>query len=100
MKFLIDGEIYDTEDSLFIGTIIENDYDPYDHWSEDLYKASNCNFFIVGSGGCSSKYGQRIKGSNKLIEGEKAILLSTEEASNWLESYLENIRRRYVIFER
>lgn len=97
MKFISKGETYDTEDSKLIGMVTEERYNLY-YYSEELYKASNSNFFLIAKVGYLSECEQCIDDSNKVLEGGRAILLTKEDVNYWMKSYLDNLRIRYKIF--
>lgn len=88
MKKIIGGKKYDTETAKFCGEYTYSNARDFNHFGERLYQKKNCEFFLYGEGGATSKYG-RSCGQNEWCGSEQIIPLSENEARDWAEKYLD-----------
>lgn len=88
MKSIIKGKMYNTETATLVGSY-DNGGTPRDftHFSEDLYRKSNGEYFLYGEGGPLSKYSVPY-GSNGSSGSERITPFTPEEAMNWAEAHL------------
>ena len=87
MKRVIAGKIYDTAESELLHWW-DNDRDDSD-WKaldEDLYRAKDGSYFVVGSGGPATRYRRRA-GGNGWTGGSGIRVLTEDEAMAWLEAH-------------
>lgn len=88
MRKVINGRVYNTATSTFLGEAAYSNRTDFDFWSEELYKNKAGAYFLYGEGGASSKYSRRI-GTNSWAGGEAITPLTEEEAKKWAEEYLD-----------
>ncbi len=87
MKKIIDGVLYNTETSQEIASDhnrFASGVTDFSHWEETLYESKKGNWFLVGSGGPSSKYSRPCQGG---YSGDTDVFtpLTVSEAIEWLE---------------
>lgn len=88
MKKTIKRKTYDTDTATEIGTFHNGaSYTDFNYMYEKLYRSEKGNFFIVGEGGPSSKYGQFLAGGGRTGRGDVFLPLTDEEAYKWLEKH-------------
>ena len=88
MKKIISGKRYDTEKAEFIGSDSYSDSRDSQHWTEELYRKRNGEFFLHGEGGPMTKYAVSC-GQNEWKGGEKIIPLGLNAAREWAEEHLD-----------
>lgn len=88
MYKVIDGKRYNTETAERIAIYSEGG-GPRDfrHWSEELYRKRNGEFFLFGEGGPMSKY-NTYDGNNQWSGGTRIVPITYEQAQKWAEEYL------------
>ncbi len=88
MKKIINKVIYNTEKSEFMASYDNGlGYLDQSHFYEGLYKTKNGTYFINGCGGLRTKYAESIWDRTSGLE--TIILISEDEAIEWLEKYNE-----------
>jgi len=86
MKKIIERKSYNTETAELIGSYENTNNSTDFNWcSEDLYRTKKGQLFIHGSGGANSKYAKTW--GNSSWGSDNIILLSVNEAINWLEKH-------------
>ena len=90
MKKIINGMRFDTEKAIEVGNyctpISKSDFNYCD---VSLYKTPRSGrFFLAGEGGPMTRFGKNW-GDGTRGFGEKTILMSTEQALEWAEQYLD-----------
>lgn len=83
---LIGGKVYDTRTAEFVHWC-ENDYPVEDinYACETLYRTPGGEFFLHGEGGPRTSYARQL-GCSNYSSGEAIVLLTPEEALEWMES--------------
>lgn len=89
MRKIINGKKYDSESAQECG-FWENGENGFDHYREVLYKKRIGEFFLYGTGGCRTKYGESHGGW--LTSGERITPLTETEAKKWSEIHLDGDR--------
>ncbi|MCI5954479.1 MAG: hypothetical protein MRZ49_07915 [Lachnospiraceae bacterium] len=88
MKKIINNKLYNTDTATLIGEY-ENGYSCSDfcHMAEYLYKKRTNEYFLYGTGGPLSKYGERI--GNEMCGGSVIIPLSDKVARAWAMKHMD-----------
>lgn len=87
MKKIIKGKKYDTDTATYLGGYrIGNDRD-FSYVEESLYVKRTGEYFLLGEGGPSSKYAQKVD-DNWWAGGGKIIPMTIEDAKSWAEKHL------------
>lgn len=87
MYRIIDGKRYNTETAECVASYSHGYPRDFEHFSEDLYRKRNGEFFLLGEGGPMSKY-RSYDGNNEWSGGTKLIPLTYEKAQKWAEENL------------
>jgi hypothetical protein len=88
MKAIIDGLQYNTEKAILIGRFEARCYcTDFAYYHEALYKTAKGAYFLAGEGNARSKYA--ISYGDSSGPGSDITPLTSEEAQNWAENYLE-----------
>ena len=85
MKKVIDGSLYNTETARLIASDSYSNPTDFNHWEEELYKTKKNNWFLVGSGGPSSRYSISVDLNSWAGSSGNIVPLSDREAMAWLE---------------
>ena len=88
MKQIINNRRYDTETGELLGSDSYSNKRDFYHWTEELYRKRNGEFFLYGEGGPNTKYAHSV-GLNEWTGGEKIIPLTADAARKWAEEHLE-----------
>ena len=88
MKKVIDGKRYDTDTATLMGSDSYSNTRDFKHWTEELYRKNNGEYFLYGAGGPMTKYAQSV-GQNEWCGGEKIIPLTPDAARKWAEEHLD-----------
>jgi len=100
---IIDGLRYDTETAIEIGSYDHGCYPgsgDFSHWSATLYKTPRSGrFFVYGEGGAMTQFAHSCSDGRSSCGGKNLIPLSSEEAQEWAESYLdaEDIEQHFTV---
>lgn len=88
MRKVINKKVYDTKTAELVAEYY-NGYSQRDfrYLYEGLYRTRKGQFFVHGDGGAMTKYGERV--GNQTSGTETIILLTTEEAYEWLAEHNE-----------
>jgi len=88
MKKVINNAVYDTATARLLGKH-DNGYLPNDfhYFEEELYRTKSGKYFLYGSGGGLSRYGEWHGNSGG--SGEKIMPMSYDEASEWAQENLD-----------
>ena len=83
MQVLIGNKLYDTLQNKQVACR-KNGFESTDpRWQhEDLFLTENNEYFLIGRGGADSDYCHTI--NNQKCSGDKAILLTEQQATEWL----------------
>ena len=87
MKKVINRKRYDTDTATLMGSDSYSNSRDFNHWTEELYRKSNGEYFLYGEGGPLTKYARTV-GQNEWTGGEKIMPLSVEAAKKWAEEHL------------
>ena len=102
MKKIINGLRYDTEKAVEIGNFYTNISMKDFRWMDvTLYKTPRSGrFFLAGEGGPMTRFG-RSNGDGTSGFGSKIIPMTTQEALEWAEQYMEtaDIKKHFDIKE-
>lgn len=87
MKKIINGRLYDTDTAKLIGSW-SNGFSSSDfsYCAKDLYQKKTGEYFLHGSGGALSIYGESY--GNDMCWGEKIIPMTEKEVKEWAEEHL------------
>ena len=88
MKKIINKKMYSTESAECVGSDSYSSQRDFHHWTEELYKKSNGEFFLYGEGGPLSKYCKQV-GLNSWSDGWNIIPMTENEARSWAEKHLD-----------
>lgn len=94
MKKIIDGRRYDSETAIEVGSAdslgkTADSTRDFKYWEATLYKTPRSGrFFLCGEGGPMTRFAQSA-GQNSWSGGSDLIPMSTEEAREWAETYLD-----------
>ncbi len=84
MKAIIDGKRYNTETARVIANYSNGlGSSDFRNVSETLYRTNKGAFFLAGEGGAMTKYAEG--NGNNTWGSEKIIVMTDDEALNWLE---------------
>lgn len=86
MRKIIDGKLYNTETSEYLGSNQEYFRSDFRYYSEELYRTKKGKYFLAGEGNGLSKYSKKY--DDGWGPGEAIILLTEEEAKEWVENHL------------
>jgi len=89
MKFYRDGKCYNTKTAEEVAYHSHGYQNDFHYYEETLYRTEKDAWFLVGEGGPMSKYAKSV-GQNSWGSGSGEIILSKQEALEWLEAYDEN----------
>ena len=84
MKKIIDGRRYDTDTADELASDSYLYPGDHAHYEEALYRTPRGAYFLAGSGGPMSKYGQSC-GPNSWSDGDGIVPLTDSEALRWIE---------------
>ena len=87
MKKIINNKRYDTDTAELLGSDSYSNSRDFRHWTEELYRKRNGEYFLYGEGGPMTKYAQTV-GQNEWSGGEKIIPLTADAAREWAEKHL------------
>ena len=87
MKKVINRKRYDTDTATLMGSDSYSNSRDFKHWTEELYRKSNGEYFLYGEGGPLTKYARTV-GQNEWTGGERIMPLSVEAAKKWAEEHL------------
>lgn len=96
MKKVIDGKRYDTDTAILMGSDKYSNFKDFTHWTEELYRKRNGEYFLYGEGGPMTKYAQTA-GQNEWSGGEKIMPLTPDAARKWAEEHL-SVEKYEAIF--
>lgn len=91
MRKIINGKAYDTDKAKKIAYASNGVAGSFDYCEETLYRKKTGEFFIYGEGGPRSAYA-RVDIDGSICWGKKIVLLSDEEAKEWVE---QNANEKY-----
>ena len=86
MRRIVNGKVYDTETADWIANYEYRHRGDFHWYAEDLYRTKKGTFFLAGEGGGLSKYQVEV-GCRSWCGGSKIIVLTEEEAREWVEKY-------------
>lgn len=87
MKKVINGKLYNTETSKFLGEDSYSNPSDFNYWLESLFQKRTGEFFLYGEGGPMSRYAQTT-GQNEWSGGEQIQPMTAENARQWAEKHL------------
>ena len=85
MKKVIDGVLYNTETATEIASDSYSNPSDFNHWEEVLYRTKKGSWFLLGSGGPSSRYSVSIDTNSWSGSNDNIAPLEPREAMQWLE---------------
>lgn len=88
MRKVIDKKVYDTKTAELVAEYYNGfSRSDFRYLYEGLYRTKKEQFFVHGDGGAMTKYGEQV--GNQTSGTETIILLTTDEAYEWLAEYNE-----------
>lgn len=85
MKKVINGILYSTETATLVASDSYSNPTDFNYWEEELYKTKKDNWFLVGSGGPSSRYSRSVDLNSWAGSRDNIVPLDHHEAMAWLE---------------
>jgi len=86
MKRVIEGKTYNTDTATLIGEASYGNHGDFHAWEEALYRTQKGAFFLVGSGGARTRWGEKVS-QNTWSGGEGMEALTPENALIWAEAH-------------
>ncbi len=86
VKRIVDGKLYDTEQSTLIAERRYEGASDEEHYKEALYRNDNGVLFLAAEGGVECFYAALLQGG-KPARGTDVIPLTASEARRWLEDH-------------
>ena len=87
MRKVINGKLYNTETAECLGNYCFGHRGDFRRIDESLYRTKKGVFFLCGEGGPLTKYKVQVD-NNSWCGGSSIILLTEEEAKEWVEDHL------------
>ena len=82
MRWIIDGELYDTNEADLVAAWDNGHHCPHPHsCAESLYRTGQGRWFLWGVGGASSTWARRV--GKDYVSGEGVRILTKQEARRW-----------------
>lgn len=86
MKRVINGKVYNTETATEVASDSYGYGNDFHAWDETLYRTPKGAYFLRGSGGARTKWGEQVS-QNTWSGGEGIEVLTEAEALEWCERH-------------